>query len=202
MSDPTGTLTLMPIEPPTEEQRDALRIDLLHRADAAQRDGWSDYESIWSSGEVAGTRAVLDPSAITAVCPDWAPKLWGIADAETDADAGYERTRAWFQSVAEDWRRPISWPPCPRPGWNALYQKMIAELRAVDPQITPQRDGVYACEGELTVLVKTSAAHFDVWPIMCDATRKSTKTCEVCGDQGTWREDPYRVRCELHEEKP
>lgn len=186
----------MPIEPPTWERRDELRADLLHRADEVKRDGWGPYESAWSSGEVAGVRALIDPDAIDeAAVQLWAGTLWGVADAEADEAADYARTRGWFRSVAEEWRQPIMWPTCPRPGWDALYQQMIAELRAVDPTITPQRDGVYAWEGELTVLVTTTAKHFDVWPIMTRAAVASTRTCEVCGDQGTWREDPYRVTC-------
>ncbi len=66
-----------------------------------RREGWEPYENVWSSGEVAGVRAVLsEPDALDAACPTWAPTLWGIAAAEADARTGYRSTRRWFAAIA------------------------------------------------------------------------------------------------------
>lgn len=93
----------------------------------------------------------------------------------------------------------LPWPPCPRPGWTELYGRMIEQLRAVDPDISPQLDGVYVGEG-LTVLVRTTAGHDSVWPILCRAAETSLRTCEQCGQPGEWQEwiDGNPVLCAEH----
>lgn len=103
--------------------------------------------------------------------------------------------------MTDDESALLPWPPCPRPGWTELYGRMIEQLRAVDPDISPQRDGVYVGEG-LTVLVRTTAGHDSVWPILCRAAEASLRTCEVCGRTGEWREeiDGNPVLCNEHTE--
>lgn len=94
---------------------------------------------------------------------------------------------------------PLPWPSCPRPGWTELYERMIEQLRAVDPDISPQLDGVYVAEG-LTVLVRTTAGHGAIWPILCRAAETSLRTCEQCGQPGEWQEwiDGNPVLCAEH----
>lgn len=84
----------------TSEQRDRRAADLLLRAELVRCDGWSDYENVWSAGEVAGARAVLNEhGAVDAAVEVWAPTLWGIGAAEADARAGYTSTRRWFLTL-------------------------------------------------------------------------------------------------------
>lgn len=190
----------MPIEPPTDADRVVLRTELLVDADLVHDYGWDDTAQ-WSSGQIAGVRAVLsEPGALDDAAPLWAATLWGVAAAEADDAAGYPRTRAWLTDTAEEFRRSIPWPPCPRPGWETLYRRMIAELTALDPGVKPQRDGVGVVEGELAVMVRSTAPHFDVWRVMCRATAASTRTCEVCGRPGTWQEEieGNPVLCDEH----
>lgn len=67
-----------------------------------RRDGWEQYENTWSSGEVAGVRAVLgEPGALDAAVELWAPTLWGAGPAEADARTGYQSTRKWFAAAAQ-----------------------------------------------------------------------------------------------------
>ncbi|SKE69364.1 Uncharacterised protein [Mycobacteroides abscessus subsp. massiliense] len=88
---------------PTSEQRDRRAADLRGRAALVRRDGWAPYENVWSSGEVAGVRAVLgEPGAVDAAVEQWAPTLWGVAAAEADCRTGYRSTRKWFAAVAQD----------------------------------------------------------------------------------------------------
>lgn len=88
---------------PTSEQRDRRAADLRERAALVRRDGWEPYENVWSSGEVAGVRAVLgEPGALDAAVEQWAPTLWGAGPAEADARTGYRSTRKWFAAVAQD----------------------------------------------------------------------------------------------------
>lgn len=86
---------------PTAESRDRRAADLRERAALVRRDGWEPYENTWSSGEVAGARAVLgEPGALDAAVATWAPTLWGVTGAEADAAVGYEKTRRWFATAA------------------------------------------------------------------------------------------------------
>ncbi|WP_018600933.1 hypothetical protein [Mycobacterium sp. 155] len=92
----------MPIDSPSDEHRHRRASDLRERAALVRRDGWSDYESVWSSGEVLGVRAVLgEPGAEDEAVQLWAPTLWGLAEAEADAANGYARTRAWLMALRE-----------------------------------------------------------------------------------------------------
>lgn len=84
---------------PSSEDRDRRAADLRERA-ALRRDGWEPYQSVWSSGEVAGVRAVLgEPGALDTAVELWAPTLWGAGPAEADARTGYRSTRKWFAAV-------------------------------------------------------------------------------------------------------
>ncbi|RIS02732.1 hypothetical protein D2E70_16125 [Mycobacteroides abscessus] len=85
---------------PTAEDRDRRAADLRGRAALVRANGWADYENVWSSGEVAGVRAVLgEPGALDEAVPVWAPTLWGTDAAEVDGRSGYRATRWWFASV-------------------------------------------------------------------------------------------------------
>ncbi|QHN16573.1 hypothetical protein [Gordonia amarae] len=87
---------------PSSEDRDRRDADLRERAALVRRDGWAPYESTWSTGEVAGVRAVLgEPGALDDAVGQWAPTLWGAAAAEADARTGYRSTRKWFAAVAQ-----------------------------------------------------------------------------------------------------
>lgn len=87
---------------PSSEDRDRRAAGLRERAALVRRDGWEPYGSVWSSGEVAGVRAVLgEPGALAAAVELWAPTLWGAGPAEADARTGYRSTRKWFAAVAQ-----------------------------------------------------------------------------------------------------
>lgn len=95
-----STLAVMPIEPPTDEDRDRRAADLRERAELVLVNGWADYESVWSTGQVLGVRAALgDAAAEDAAAEVWAPTLWGISEADADARNDYGRTRGWFSAV-------------------------------------------------------------------------------------------------------
>lgn len=101
MSAGGSTLAVMPIEPPTDEDRSRLADDLRERAALVLEHGWADYEGVWSTGQVLGVRAVLnEPGAEDVACPLWAPTLWGVTEAEADAARDYAATRWWFSVVA------------------------------------------------------------------------------------------------------
>lgn len=86
---------------PTTEDRDRRAADLRERAALVRERGWPPYQNIWSTGEVAGVRAVLgEPGAIDEAVEAWAPTLWGVVDAEADARTGYAKTRRWFAATA------------------------------------------------------------------------------------------------------
>ncbi|GAT03726.1 putative uncharacterized protein [Mycolicibacterium fortuitum subsp. acetamidolyticum] len=88
---------------PSSEDRDRRAADLRERAALVRRDGWEQYENTWSSGEVAGVRAVLGESgALDTAVELWAPTLWGAGPADADARTGYRSTRKWFAAVAQD----------------------------------------------------------------------------------------------------
>jgi hypothetical protein len=90
----------MPIEPPTDAERDARGYDLRSRAQLVRRDGWEPHRETWSTGEVLGVRAVLnEPGAEDAACPVWAPALWGVKAAELDAKLDWDLTRRWFAAT-------------------------------------------------------------------------------------------------------
>lgn len=85
---------------PTAESRDGRAADLRGRAALVRTNGWEPYENVWSSGEVAGVRAVLgEPGALDAAVEAWAPTLWGAAASEADARTGYSSTRRWFLTL-------------------------------------------------------------------------------------------------------
>lgn len=88
---------------PSSEDRDRRAADLRERAALVRANGWEPYENTWSSGEVAGVRAVLGESgALDTAVELWAPTLWGAGPADADARTGYRSTRKWFAAVAQD----------------------------------------------------------------------------------------------------
>lgn len=90
----------MPIEPPTDDDRDRRAADLRQRAALVRANGWAPYESTWSSGEVLGVRVVLnEPGALAAAVEVWAPTLWGVEVAETESRCGYPRTHRWLRRL-------------------------------------------------------------------------------------------------------
>ncbi|MFW3123605.1 hypothetical protein MMAG44476_38100 [Mycolicibacterium mageritense DSM 44476 = CIP 104973] len=115
VGDPVHHLTPCPSKPPTDERREELAADLRQRAHLVRDHGWEPYETTWSTGEVAGVRAVLgEPDALDAAVEVWAPTLWGISGAEADATTGYERSRRWFRMAAQlESTAPIDLTPPP-----------------------------------------------------------------------------------------
>lgn len=88
------------MDTPTNADRDRRAADLRERAALVREHGWASYESTWSSGEVAGVRAVLgEPGALAAAVAAWAPTLWGVAAAETESRCGYPRTHRWLRRL-------------------------------------------------------------------------------------------------------
>ncbi|MGF2945815.1 hypothetical protein [Mycobacterium sp. Lab-001] len=94
-------------EPPNQDQLTQHADDLMYRANLVRRHGWDEYRHLWSYGEVLGTALALDDDAELQRCSEttisalerWAFDLWGIAGGQSDADAGLQRTRAWFDSI-------------------------------------------------------------------------------------------------------
>lgn len=122
----------MPIEPPTDADRDRLAADLRERAEMVLRDGWTDYENTWSTGQVLGVRAVLgEPGAEDAAVAVWAPTLWGLAKAEADAARDYQRTRGWFATVTQ--AEPVEMTETERIRWDAAATAMRDALIDPDP---------------------------------------------------------------------
>ncbi|WP_079631212.1 hypothetical protein [Mycobacteroides abscessus] len=102
----------MPIEPLPDSVRDRLAQSLREWAALVREEGWPAFQNVWSSGEVAGVRAVLsEPGAVDTAVPVWAATLWGIAGAEADAAADYPRTREWFALVIADAVADAHTPP-------------------------------------------------------------------------------------------
>ncbi|OCB66218.1 hypothetical protein A5729_12445 [Mycobacterium vulneris] len=178
---------------PTAESRDRRAADLRERAALVRRDGWNPYASTWSSGEVAGVRAVLgEPGAVDAAVETWAPTLWGAGAADADARTGYRSTRRWFATVmsldaeeAIDLTRPSGWPPIdPDDGWAKLLTELRADLERIDPGLVVRQ--VKQKGGQLCVWAEASD------PTLADAVHdriaaaeaQSAVTCECCGRPG------------------
>lgn len=121
---------------PTAEDRDRRAADLRSRAALVREHGWGAYENTWSSGEVAGVRAVLgEPGALDGACPIWAPTLWGVEAAEVDARSGYYATRWWFSEVAN-------------PSPDQLSETEHAQLRAARSAAADLRDALDSGDAE------------------------------------------------------
>ncbi|WP_017205600.1 hypothetical protein [Mycobacteroides abscessus] len=121
---------------PTAKSRDLRAADLRDRAALVRRDGWEPYENVWSSGEVAGVRAVLgEPGAVDAAVETWAPTLWGAGAADADARTGYRSTRRWFSEVAN-------------PSPDLLSETEHAQLRAARSATADLRDALDAGDAE------------------------------------------------------
>ncbi|TDK89953.1 hypothetical protein [Mycolicibacterium mucogenicum] len=94
-------------EPPDQDQVARYADDLVRRSSLVRRDGWDEYRHVWSCGEVIGTALILDDDAEIQLCGEttnsalerWAFDLWGVTGGQSDADAGLQRTRAWFDSI-------------------------------------------------------------------------------------------------------
>lgn len=199
----------MPIEPLPPSVRDRLAQFLREWAARICEEGWSDYENVLSSGEVAGVRAVLgEPGAVDAACPVWAPTLWGVAGAEADARTGYPRTRWWLSAVMPhdsapiDLTGPVGWPLIdPGDGWAGILTELQRDLAQIDPGLVVRQ-------------VKQKAGMLEVWaeasaPGLADAVREriaaaqelSARTCERCGRPGHVRQKPsgwWQALCDEH----
>ncbi|WP_433560730.1 hypothetical protein ACQP1O_24010 [Nocardia sp. CA-151230] len=92
---------------PTDAERDALRADLVERALAVRQNGWDDYRSVWSSGEVAGVAYLLQEGDLLeeldehegSVLTRFAGDLYGFKGARKDIEAGLVGTQAWFATA-------------------------------------------------------------------------------------------------------
>lgn len=199
----------MPIDSPSDEHRDRIADDLRERAELVRRDGWEPYVATWSSGEVAGVRAVLnEPGAVDGAVEQWAPTLWGIAGAEADAAAGYPRTRWWLSAVMPldtapiDLTPPTGWPPIdPGDGWAGILTDLQRDLAQIDPGLVVRQ--VKQMAGSLEVWAEASAPELEsvVHDRITAAERQSAQTCERCGRPGHVRQKPsgwYQALCDEH----
>lgn len=99
-----------PFAPPTAEERDHRRADLLHRAALVQADGWDDYRATWSTGEVVAVAALLGAhdeltaldETLQTAWERWAFDLWGLAGGQSDVDDDCRATRRWFLETATE----------------------------------------------------------------------------------------------------
>ena len=196
----------MPIEPPTDADRLRLATDLRRRVQLARRDGWVDYQSTWSTGEVLGVRAVLgDAAAEDQAAPLWAPTLWGVAEAEADAARDYERTRWWLCTVLPlDDSTPvvIDTEPVVPLGWEAIVDALRRDLAELDPELRVEQ--VKQKFGGLRVYVAAGdpAVAAAVRERITEAESASERTCEQCGRPGRLRTDrPWATTlCDEHAE--
>ncbi|MFD4443510.1 hypothetical protein ACFWPK_27410 [Nocardia sp. NPDC058519] len=92
---------------PTDADRDALREDLLAMARSVRADGWADYRTEWSAGQVAVVAYVLGDADVLAefdenegtVLSRYAADLFGFIKGRKDIEAGLVGTQAWFDTV-------------------------------------------------------------------------------------------------------
>lgn len=84
------------------------RTDLLARAVAVLRDGWSAFRDVWSTGEVLGVAlTVSDLNEIArqgetenSALSRWACDLWGLSVGAIEESENCPRTRKFFESLA------------------------------------------------------------------------------------------------------
>lgn len=207
MSYPTGTLTLMPIEPLPESVRDRLAQFLREWASRIREEGWDDYEQVLSTGEVLGVRAVLDPAAVDAAVEQWAATLWGIAGAEADAAGDYPRTRSWFTEVAREdavhvpddagehaealrrilLRIPLNWGQwiSVDKGWYPIIVELDQQLAEVDPAY--ELNQVKEKFAGLRFYFHSEVPDPDgrMRALVRKAEARCATTCELCGEPGT-----------------
>ncbi|MFE1595586.1 hypothetical protein [Nocardia sp. NPDC058705] len=101
---------------PTDADRDALREDLLTRARAVRADGWADYRTEWSAGQVAVVAYVLGDAEVLAefdenegtVLSRYAADLFGFVGGRKDNEKGLVNTQAWFDTVRKALGNPAS----------------------------------------------------------------------------------------------
>lgn len=92
---------------PTDADRDALRADLLAKARAVRGDGWADYRTEWSAGQVSVVAFVLGDAEVLAeleenegtVLSRFAADLFGFVGGRKDNEKGLVDTQAWFDTV-------------------------------------------------------------------------------------------------------
>ncbi|MFD9546181.1 hypothetical protein ACFWBG_02265 [Nocardia salmonicida] len=92
---------------PTDADRDALREDLLAKARAVRGEGWANYRTEWSAGQVAVVAYVLDDADVLAeleenegmVLSRFAADLFGFVGGRKDNEKGLVDTQAWFDKV-------------------------------------------------------------------------------------------------------
>ncbi|SHR99569.1 Uncharacterised protein [Mycobacteroides abscessus subsp. abscessus] len=199
----------MPIESPTDADRLRLATDLRRRVQLVRRDGWSDYEHVWSTGEVLGVRAVLgEPGAVDAAVEVWAPTLWGIAGAEADAARDYAATRWWLSAVMPhdtapiDLTGPTGWPLIdPGDGWAGILTDLQRDLDRIDSDLVvrqvKQKGGVLEVWAEASDPARADAVHRRI----LQAQEQSVRTCERCGAPGRVRQKPsgwWQALCDEH----
>lgn len=200
----------MRIEPLPDSVRDRLAQFLREWAARVRGGGWDDYENVLSTGEVLGVRAVLnEPGAVDAAVAVWAPTLWGIAEAEADAAAGYPRTRWWLSAVMPldtstpiDLTPPTGWPPIdPGDGWAGILTELQRDLERIDPDLVvrqvKQKFGVLEVWAEASAPGLADAVHERITA----AQELSARTCERCGRPGRVRQKPsgwYQTLCDEH----
>lgn len=92
---------------PTDADRDALREDLLTKARAVRSEGWANYRTEWSAGQVAVVAYALGDADVLAECEEnegmvlsrYAADLFGFIKGRKDIEAGLVGTQAWFDTV-------------------------------------------------------------------------------------------------------
>jgi hypothetical protein len=115
-----GNSKRQPLDGMDFARRQRCGADLLARASAVLREGWSDYRNVWSMGEVLGVALTLgdlkeiDSQGETenSALNRWAFDLWGLTVGEIEEGSNCPRTRKFFDSLAvelagEDYRPSV-----------------------------------------------------------------------------------------------
>lgn len=92
---------------PSDEDRDALRADLLAKARAVRSDGWAGHRDEWPAGQVAVVAYLLGDTEVLAeleetdatVLSRFAADLFGFVGGRKDNEKGLVQTQAWFDEV-------------------------------------------------------------------------------------------------------
>ena len=108
---------LDPFAPPTDQDRERRRADLLNRAAMVRANGWDRYRAVWSTGEVVGVAALLgahdelatQQETLQSAWSRWAFDLWGIGGGQADVDNDCRATRRWFLDTAKELPGAQTW---------------------------------------------------------------------------------------------
>ncbi|RMI32942.1 hypothetical protein [Nocardia stercoris] len=95
---------------PSDEDRAALRAELLAQARAVRDQGWSGPRAEWPAGRAAVVAYLLDDADVLAelqetehtVLSRFAADLYGFAGGRKDNEKGLVDTQAWFAAVRSD----------------------------------------------------------------------------------------------------